>query len=285
VISVVIVQHNHAALTRSAVESLRARHTQGFETIVVDNGSTEPGARETAGALPGCRVVLNADNQGFGRANNAGAREAAGDIILFLNNDTRIPGIVLPAIEEHFARFPRCGAAGPRLANPDGTAQASAGAPVTLRTLWTMKTGHAAYGDGPARECGWVSGAAMAVRKDVFHAVGGFDERYFMYFEDIDLCARIRRAGYEIHFLPEVTIEHLGGGSQPGGLSPRVRTEYRRSQIMYFLAHGSAVDNLVLRLYLLARFLPQRVSRSAENRAVASTVVSMALGHHDEHRA
>jgi GT2 family glycosyltransferase len=74
----------------------------------------------------------------------------------------------------------------------------------------------------------WVSGAAMVVRRAVFEEVGGFDERYFMYFEDVDLCARIRGAGHEIHYVHAISVEHLRGGSQPGGIPPSVQIEYRR---------------------------------------------------------
>jgi len=283
-ISVVTVQYNHASLTRSAVESIQAWHNGGFEIIVVDNCSTEPGARDATSSLPGCTVIFNAVNAGFGRANNLGALQATGEILFFLNNDTRLTGSVFPELEGYFAAHPRCGVVGPRLVNPDGSPQRSTGKAPTFLSLLGMKRGSDPFSGRRSSERGWVSGAALAIRKEAFDAVGGFDERYFMYYEDVDLCARVRRAGYEIHAAPEISIEHSGGGSQPGGLSPFVRTEYRRSQLLLFRAHASAADNALLRLYLLARFLPERISPSAGKRNVASAVLSMALGNPDADR-
>ena len=118
----------------------------------------------------------------------------------------------------------------------------------------------------------------------MFDAAGGFDERFFMYFEDVDLCARIRKAGQEIHYLRQVCVEHIGGGSQPGGLSPAIQREYRRSQLLYYRAHASLADNVLLRGYLAAKFVPRLFRRDAAERALASAVLSYLFGFPDEHR-
>jgi len=282
-ISVVIVQYNHAALTRQAVESLR-KHGGDCEIIVVDNASTEPGAQDAVRRLEGCRLVVQKANAGYGGGNNAGARAATGDLIFFLNNDTIVHSEILSGIESYFQAHPSCGAAGPRLLNADGTLQRSTGKFPTVFSEWRTKRGGARGPEPRTPLRDWVSGAALIVRRSVFERTGGFDERFFMYFEDVDLCRRIRREGYEIHYLPSVSLEHLGGGSQPGGLSPAIQEEYRRSQILYYRAHASWGDNLLLRVYLFCRFLPRRLAGTQAGREVAASVLSMLFRLPDERR-
>jgi N-acetylglucosaminyl-diphospho-decaprenol L-rhamnosyltransferase len=130
----------------------------------------------------------------------------------------------------------------------------------------------------------WVSGAALVVRRTVFEQVGGFDERYFMYFEDVDLCARIRREGYEVHYIAGVSVEHLGGGSQAGGKAVVVEKEFRKSQILCYFRYSSAVDRVLLRVYLFMRFLPQLVLGGRDRREVASYVLPIILRPADERR-
>jgi GT2 family glycosyltransferase len=162
--------------------------------------------------------------------------------------------------------------------------QYSTGKYPTILTEWRMKRRKDLYNGDDTHLRDWVSGAALAVRTAVFEEVGGFDERYFMYFEDVDLCARIRDAGHEIHYLPSTRVEHLGGGSQPGGLPPGIQKEYRRSQLLYYRAHASIVNNILLRAYLIARFVPRRFSPDREERSLASGVLSLVFTPRDEHR-
>ena len=127
------------------------------------------------------------------------------------------------------------------------------------------------------REVGWLSGSCLLVRRSVFENLGGFDEGYFMYFEDVDLCARIRRAGHEIHFISGISVEHLGGGSQSGGKSLLVEKEFRNSQVLCYSRHSSTLDNVLLRIYLFIRFFPQLLPGDRERREVASHVLSILL--------
>jgi GT2 family glycosyltransferase len=273
-ISIVMVQHNHPELTARAAESLQQHHGGKADLIVIDNGSSE-GARAAAERLTECRVLYSPVNLGFAAANNLGARYSRGDLLLFLNNDTRVFKEILPSIETYFEENPSCGAAGLELLTTGGTVQISSGKFPTVWTEWRTRQGYDPY-RGTSTACrDWVSGAALAVRRSVFEQVGGFDEEYFMYFEDIDLCARIWRAGYEIHYLRTVPVVHLGGGSQPDGAPPAIRKEYRRSQILYYRRHASAADNVLLRGYLFVKFLPRRLIGNHDERAVASFVLSI----------
>lgn len=283
-ISTVIVQYDHPDLTREAVDSLRRHHSGNLEIIVVDNGSPSPATRPATEHFEGCRVIFLPENRGFGAANNAGARASRGDLILFLNSDTVTRGEFLPRLEAYFGANTLCGAAGLQLLNPDGTVQRSAGKFPTVWSEWRMMRGHDFYTNPEEVGRDWVSGAALAVRRSVFDEVGGFDERYFMYFEDVDLCARIHRADHDVHYIAGVRVEHIGGGSQPEGVSPLVQKEYRRSQLLYYSEHASAVNNGLLRVYLLARFLRPRLLGRGAQRTVASGVLSTIFRNPDERR-
>ncbi len=283
-ISIVIVQYNYPDLTARAVESLRLHHRGELDITVVDNGSSDADARAATEQLTGCKVIFNPVNAGFGAANNAGARGSHGDLLLFLNNDTLVQTEILPQIESYFEGNPSCGAAGLKLLNEDGTVQYSTGKFPTVWSEWRMSRRQELYGSQGTARRDWVSGAALAVRRTVFNDAGGFDERYFMYFEDADLCARIHDAGHEIHYLPAVGVVHLGGGSQPGGLSPSVQKEYRRSQLLYYSQHDSMIDNVLLRAYLAASFLFRRLLGTRDQRSVASSVFPTLFRSSDEHR-
>jgi GT2 family glycosyltransferase len=283
-ISVVIVQYNHPDLTKRAVETLRLHQRGELEIIVVDNGSPAAGVRAATEQITGCTVIFNFANAGFGAANNRGARASHGEFLLFLNNDTLVRTEILSQIESHFAGSPSCGAAGLQLLNADGTVQYSTGKFPTVWSEWRMSRRHNLYKREDTVRRDWVSGAAMVVRRAVFEEVGGFDERYFMYFEDVDLCARIRGAGHEIHYVHAISVEHLRGGSQPGGIPPSVQIEYRRSQLLYYSRHASMMNNLLIRAYLFARFLPRSVLGNRDQRTVASAVLSTIFGSPDERR-
>jgi len=283
-ISVIIVQYNHPDLTKRAVETLRLHHRGEVEIIVVDNGSPAAGVRAATEQISGCTVMFNPANPGFGAANNRGARASHGDLLMFLNNDTLVRTEILSRIESHFAGSPSCGAAGLQLLNTDGTVQYSSGKFPTPWSEWRMKRGHNLYRGEDTVRRDWVSGAAMVVRRSVFEEVGGFDDQYFMYFEDVDLCARIRGAGHEIHYLHSISVQHLGGGSQPGGIPPSVRIEYRRSQLLYYSRHASMMNNLLIRSYLFARYLPLRVLGNRDQRTVAAAVLSTIFRSPDERR-
>ena len=274
-ISVVIVQFNHPDLTKRAVESLRLHHKGDLEITVVDNGSTAAGVHAATEQLAGCTVIFNPENTGFGAANNRGARTSHGGLLLFLNNDTLVHTEILTHIESYFARTPSCGAAGLQLLNPGGTVQYSTGKFPTVWSEWRMSRRHDLYKRQDTVRRDWVSGAALVVRRTVFEEVGGFDERYFMYFDDVDLCARISSTGHEIHYIPDVRVEHMGGGSQPGGIPPSVQKEYRRSQLLYYTRHASMIDNVLIRCYLFATSVCRRLLGNRDQRAIASNVLSM----------
>lgn len=159
-------------------------------------------------------VVLRPDNPGFGVAANHGAQRGDAPWILFLNPDCRLARSGLEELRDFLRRHPRVAAVGPRLVSPGGVEQRPGGVrPTSLRRLLEPATW--ARGLRTPREVEWVAGTCLLVRRDAFEAVGGFDPRFFLYFEDVDLGRNLTRAGWRVAVHPGVIAEHEGGTSFP----------------------------------------------------------------------
>lgn len=254
-----MLQYNNAELTRQCLSSLLAHTDQRHEVILVDNHSTDPEARQLGSSFPGIASIACDVNGGFSRGNNAGAMRATSDILLFLNNDTLIQSDFVTPLLRRFDRSPRAGIVGPRLLNVDGSFQLSAGRLPSFAQEMLDKAIAAAVNSGSriasralerrfvrATPVEWVTGAALAIRRDVFDLVGGFDESFFMYFEDKDLCARVRSAGFEVWFDPASELQHLRGGSA----NPRTALIYRTSQVRFYRRHRPRLEQHLLAAYL-----------------------------------
>ncbi len=249
-ISVVLVQHNRGDLTCACIESLLRHSREECEMIVVDNGSTD-GSLETVRERFGwVRIVPREKNLGFGAANNAGAELARGAFLFFLNNDTYALADPLRPLEAYMQAHPECGAAGIALRNTDGSPQPSVGKWPSIRTEWLTKLGRRLYDPRKYASVDWLTGAALCVRREAFRRAGGFDEEYFMYFEDVDLCRRLANLGLARHFVPSIEMVHIGGASQAAGTRQRMQKHYRQSQLRYYARHASPVQLRFLRLYL-----------------------------------
>lgn len=261
-LSVILVQYNNAGLTKRAIESFTEMISVPSEIILVDNGSTEADATRVFRDMPNVHLIINKENLGFGKANNLAARRAKGDILLFLNNDTITSMDFVSPILREFGSDPLLGAVGPRVLNNDGSFQLSGGDLPTfaveicdkvLYGLVDQKVGAAVrYAERRSlrkRKVGWVTGAALFVRAGLFKQLGGFDERFFMFFEDKDLCLRIGEAGYDVRMMPEVSVVHLRGASG-AGVSDRIQHIYRQSQKAYYEKHRTGLERLLLRAYL-----------------------------------
>lgn len=241
-VSVIIVNYRTAELTELAAASALA--AGAGEVVIVDNASAD-GSGERLGRMtdPRVRLKVSRTNDGFGTAANAGAALATGDVLLFLNSDAGLrPGALEALVDEVAGAGGRC-IAGPRLVGSDGVVQRSAGLvprpdDLILRGLelqrparWASRLRGVGSLVGGTRIAGeydlavradrpinvsMVSGACMAVGREAFLALGGFDERYFMYFEDADLCRRVSRARMPIRYVPGAVVDHVGGASSPG---------------------------------------------------------------------
>jgi len=201
---------------------------EGASVIVVADNGSDDGSVETIRRLfPSVVVDLDASNPGYGAAANRAIRRCAGDVLL-LNGDTCLRPGALEALSQYLADHPGAGIVGPRLLSPDGTLQRSCFSfPTPLRPplqtdpiAWLTgripglrERSLASWSHDCARVVPWVTGAALAIRRQAFDDLGGFDESFVLYAEEIDLCYRARQRGWETHFVPAAEIEHVGGSS------------------------------------------------------------------------
>lgn len=292
----VVVNHDTRELLRECLASLRAESPA--ELVVADTGSRDGSADMVRREFPEAVLLADGGNPGFGAAANRAVAACSSPFVLLLNADTRVGAGTLQCLARYLRRNPRAALAGPRLVNPDGSPQVScfpflgtfqlmlektpaarwlARVPA-LRNHWLLScSGH----DRP-RVVPWVLGAAMAIRREAFEAVGGFDPSYFMYSEEIDLCYRLKTAGWEVHFTPVGLVVHVGGAST-GQRRPEMAVRRVASSKLFYRRHYSRPRVLVLeamigaamagrlvrdRLRLALAREPEARSRLAEDLAV-----------------
>ena len=260
----VVTHESEVDLRRSLPGLVAVAERLDAPLVVVDNASTD-GTRsllaDWAGRSERLTVVENDVNVGFAKAANRGAAEAGDRDLLVVNPDVELPG---PAPVEALARAlrerPGAGIVAPRLVGADGLVQPSArrlaSAPAMLGSLPTVAQLvpplHSAYERylGPSlseerRAVGWVIGAAMLVRREAFDAVGGFDEGFFLYMEDADLCRRLSLAGWDVDYLPDIRLRHgyARASSQPGAtvIGSQARRRHIASLARYWRKHPRAL--------------------------------------------
>lgn len=247
----VIVNYNAGPDLRRALESIDCATGGSWQAVVVDNGSTD-GSEAGAAAFPQVRLVRNTENVGFARGVNQAIGECPADRILIMNPDCRLMPDSLPPLMAVLDGDPRCAIVAPLVLDPDGSPQGNArGDPDMLtglfgrssalqRTLPRLDVARrnvvaAAEGDASST-VDWVSGACMLVRRDAVVSVGGFDERYFMYWEDADLCRRLRERGHTIRFAPAASAVHRVGQSSRTARARSVRA-FHDSAYLYYSTH------------------------------------------------
>jgi N-acetylglucosaminyl-diphospho-decaprenol L-rhamnosyltransferase len=280
-VAVVVVSHQ----TRDeAVRCLRSADEAGAsELVLVDNGSTDGTAAAVRGAVPRARV-LELDNAGFARGANAGVRATRAPVVVVANADVRFAPDALDILGRTVLDDPRIAAAGPLVTYPDGSPQASA------RRLPDPPTavGHAVLGrlvphnrftrhyraldvdPGRARDVDWLSGCAVALRREALDEVDGFDPAYFLYVEDVDLGVRLRAAGWRLRYEPGARVRHRVGAS----------TSRRRARSL--IHHARGLD----RFYgaHLASTWPRCAARPLLRLALAAWVATSLVGERLERR-
>ena len=251
VVDIIIVNYN----TREDLAACLASLTDAWpacaaQAIVVDNASTDGSVAMVNSRWPAVRTMALPRNLGFGAANNVAMRQSQAPFVLLLNSDTIVPA---GAIDTLLSRLEatRAAAAGPRLVDGAGRPEVSFG---SMLTPWTeliqrRRVRMAAQGTAQAMEqterllaeerfVDWVSGACLLLRRADAEAAGFFDERYFMYEEDVDLCAAIRRRGGTVLFTPAAHITHLRGRSVAQLTGSAGPTHYDRSHVAFYEKHA-----------------------------------------------
>jgi GT2 family glycosyltransferase len=243
-IDVVVVNWNACRDLRQCLVSLyspppRIRHS----VWVVDNASTDGSAAMVKHEFPDVCLMQNSENAGFSRANNQAIRASNGRYVLLLNSDAAIRPGALERLVEFADSHPKAGIVGPKVFNPDGSLQYSCrrfpslGAGFFRNTLldrlfpknrFSREYLMGDFNHRETRKVDWVSGCAMLIRREVIDKIGVLDERFYMYCEDVDICARAWDAGYEVMFYPDAIVTHAIGRSSDKNAEKMI-VEFHRS--------------------------------------------------------
>jgi GT2 family glycosyltransferase len=294
-LSVVIVSWNTCDVLRRCLAALETESKQLLsEVIVVDNGSRDGSVEMVAREFPHLRLIDVGRNLGFAAANNLVFGLARGKYVVLLNSDAFLrPGALQKALE-HMEGDPRTGLAGGRLIGQDGSWQPSARQFPSLLNDFLSLSGLAhrfrksrfwgradrTWAD-PLQEAetDWVPGAFSIIRASVLEQVGGFDESFFLYYEEVDLCRRIKAAGYAVRYWPDVVVVHLGGESSKtmqhairSNRGAQLTLWRMRSGFLYYRKHhGHAVwaTMAVESAWHLIRLIRNRILGGPERRAKA----------------
>jgi N-acetylglucosaminyl-diphospho-decaprenol L-rhamnosyltransferase len=261
-LAIVIVSYNTRDDLARVLDSLAAAPpATPHQVVVVDNASEDGSLEMVRGRHPRVLAIEAGANLGFSKANNIGIRATASELVLLLNSDTEVPAGAIDGLVSDLRAHPEAAVVGPRLVDGNGRPELSIGPMIgPLNELRQKMTG-ALYdrGWGPVRrrverslatpqEADWVSGACLLVRRADAEAVGLLDERFFLYTEDVDFCASLRRLGRRVRYVPSVEVRHLRGRSRsrnPGAAT----AAYRRSHLAFYEKHHPGWHRL-LRTYL-----------------------------------
>lgn len=280
-LSIVILNWNVGRLLAACLRSLPLASGEWWgrsEVIVVDNASVDGSAQMVERDFPEVRLIVMPRNIGFAAGNNRGIQAARGKYILLLNPDTVAQPGSICALADYMRAQPETGIAGPRLLNPDGTLQPSRRRFPTLGTAFVESTPLQRWlGDtGPIRrfymldrpegerqKVDWLSGAALLCRRNALMQVGLLDPGYFMFSEEVDLCKRMKDAGWGVVYLPDAEITHYGGGSTGQAVAAR-HVDFNTSKARYFRLHEGKPAGELVRRYLLATYMAQTVGEAAK---------------------
>jgi GT2 family glycosyltransferase len=223
-----------------------------YEIICVDNASSDGIDAEIAKNFPEVQFIGAQRNCGFAKASNLGIVNSHGEYILLLNSDTKIIEPIFDGLIEYMDSHPETGAVGPRHLWEDGRFQVSYGKFPTLFTEISRKfIQHRILSE---KEVNWLSASCLLLRRKALQDAGLLDEALFMYFEDIDLCARIRDKGWRIRYFPKAAITHYHGRSVEANALTGF-FEYRRSQLYFAKKYYGTIGGISMRMFLFLRFL------------------------------
>jgi N-acetylglucosaminyl-diphospho-decaprenol L-rhamnosyltransferase len=293
-ISIIIVSWNVRDLLRQCLlsvnsQSLTVHRSLVTEILVVDNASHDGTVEMLRAEFPNVRVIANNKNLGFTRANNQALAVAQGRYLFLLNPDTELRPLALQTMVDYMAEHSDVGMLGPRLFYGDGTSQSSRRRFPSLMTAFLESTILQQWfprnrvlthfymldtSDDNTQEVDWINGSAMFTRREVYEKLGGFDEGFFMYSEELDWCRRIKEAGWKIVYLPTAQITHYEGKSSEQAAARR-DIYFNSSKIRYFRKYRGAFIAEILRAFLLLTFVYR----------IAEESLKWFLGHKRELRA
>lgn len=263
-ISIIIVNRNQSDLLLNCLKSIFDNPCRrNFEIIVVDNASTDDSVRLVEQHFKNVKLIKNQTNTGFSAANNRALKIADGRFILSLNSDTIILKDSIDILAEFLEKTSQAALCAPKLLNPDGSIQPNVYHFTTFRSIlarYTIfkyfglfkkdrdfyKMRHFSYDH--IIEIDRPMGAAMMAKKDALEKINNFDEEFFFYFEDADICLRLKKTGFKIYFIPDAQIIHIGGASSQSLGRHKTDMMFYRSMFYYFRKHRGKFNTFLFSL-------------------------------------
>lgn len=294
-LSIIIISFNTKELTLDCLKSIYATAVDlNPEVIVIDNASTDSSAPAITTQFPQVKLIKNSRNLGFTKANNQGIKAGRGDYVMLLNSDTIVSPGAIQALIDFMDYHPRVGIAAPQLLNPDGSIQPNGGflprlsniiawmlfiddLPFVSPWFWSYQLRYLPK-FSRTREMGWLQGAALVLRRQTLEEIGPLDENIFMYAEDVEICYRARKSGWQVMLLPQAQIIHKG--FQSGSSEKAILGEYQGLKYI-FQKHKPAWELPVIRLSLklgalLRLMIFGTIWRDAQKYAIYRTALALA---------
>ena len=279
-LSIIIVSWNVRELLQNCLRSVLVETKLALQIIVVDSASTDGSPEMVAEHFSQVELVACEENVGFPGGNNLGLARANGRYILLLNPDTIVHDGALAKMVSYLEENSQVGVVGLQLLNEDGTVQSWRRRFTTLRTAFFESTWLQPYApqsvldhyyardvaDDETAVVEWVMGACLMTRQEVVGQVGGLDEKYFMYSEELDYCRRIHEAGWQVVYYPQAQVTHLSGKSSEQAVTQR-HINFNRAKLRYFRKYHGRLAAGILRLFLLKSYSWQLILEAIKGAA------------------
>jgi N-acetylglucosaminyl-diphospho-decaprenol L-rhamnosyltransferase len=277
-LSIIIVSWNVRDLLAACLRSIDANAGElKLETIVVDSASSDDSVAMMKRDFPHVMVLAQPENVGYTRGNNIGLQAAKGRYLLLLNPDTEIIGDALTQMVTYLDAHPEVGIVGPHTLNTDSSYQSTRRRFPTVPLAFFESTWLQPYApktlldrfyvndasEDATLEVDWVQGSALLARREIYDQIGGLDERYVMFSEELDWCKRAKQRGWRVVYLGSAYITHHGGKSTEQA-SARKHIYFQESKLRYFRKHHGALIAVVLRVFLLLSYSLQLLLEAAK---------------------
>lgn len=267
-LDVLVVNYNTAKLLQPMFEALRQSNSADLTRyLVVDNASADNSLERLENVCPEALLLANENNVGFGRANNQLVEHLQGKYALLINTDAFVAADTLKKTLDYMEAHPDCGVLGVRLVGREGDLQPSCRYFPTPLNVFLSRTGLERFfpvvkrvddmdwDHASVRECDWVPGCYYLIRREVIDQVGLFDPRYFLYYEEVDHCKRVKQAGWKVVYYPDTTVVHIGGESaktvvELNAVSRQIPKMQIESELLYFRKHHG-LSGLALHMFLV----------------------------------
>lgn len=259
-LSIIIPSFNTKNLLKDCLTSIFASLAEArinFEVIVFDNASTDKSPQMVKENFPTAKLIENESNLGYGKANNRAVEVSRGKYLLFLNSDILVLENAIEKLYNFVVRSSGVDIAGGRLFNTDRSSQPSCGPFYNLQVVFGLlflqgdKWGLTRYSPDRVKTVDWVSGACLCIKRAVFEKIGGFDEKIFMYMDEIDFLYRAKKMGYYVFFYPTAHFVHFGAASSRGRAEPILNIY--RGLLYFYRKHKGGAELFLLQVLLLVK--------------------------------